>query len=170
MEVLRASASATSRMSFARRTVIAVGIVALALALASIWWYASEVLLLAFAGVLLAVGLRGLSDWVHRRTGLARGWSLALVSIAIVALIGLAVALFAASLAQQVSQLAEQLPQILDQLRQRAQELPGGQQLTQQISGGGQGGGQGVFQAIGTFFSTSLGALANVAIILFLGV
>lgn len=168
LEVIRTSASATSRMSFARRSVIAVSIVALAVALASIVWYASEVLLLAFAGVLLAVGLRGLSDWVHRHTRLARGWSLLLIIVAIVALIALTLALFAASLADQVSQLTEQLPQILDQLRQRAQELPGSQQLTGQLSGGGGQGG--VFQAIGTFFSTSLGALANVAIILFLGV
>lgn len=166
----RAAGGSTQRGSFARRTVLVVGIVALAVLLASIVWYASEVLLLAFAGVVLAVGLRGLSEWVSRYTRLGPGWALALVSVALLGLIGLALALFAASIAQQVSELAQQLPQILQQARQQAEQFPGAQQLlgqAQSQSGGGQGG---LLQSLGTFFSTSLGALANIVIVLFVGV
>jgi len=68
----------SGRISFVRRSLIAVGIVALAVLVISIVWYAADVLMVAFAGVLFAVGLRGLSDWVSHRTRLSPGWSLGL--------------------------------------------------------------------------------------------
>jgi hypothetical protein len=42
-------------------------------------WQASEVLLVVFAGVLLALFLRGGGDWLARRTGLSGGWGLLLL-------------------------------------------------------------------------------------------
>ncbi len=166
--------------SFVRRALIAVGLVALAVLIAGVLWYAVDVLMVAFAGVLFAVGLRGLSDWVRQHTRLSSGWALALVTGAIAVLFALVVTLFAASIAQQVTQLTQQLPQSAQEARQRVEQLPGGQQiisLVPQIGGGGQqeGGGQqgsggqsGVASGIASLFSTSLGLVANVALISFL--
>jgi hypothetical protein len=59
------------------------GPMALGLAAAAIvlWilWSALDVLLLAFAGVLLAVALRGLAGWVSAHSPLSPAWSLAMV-------------------------------------------------------------------------------------------
>ncbi len=52
--------------TFARRVCVAVGIFALAALLLVLLWYASEVLLLVFAAVLLAVFLRGLGEMLAR--------------------------------------------------------------------------------------------------------
>ena len=44
-------------------------------------YYALYVLLLAFAGILLAVLLRGAAEWVAGKTGLSVNWSLAAVVV-----------------------------------------------------------------------------------------
>ena len=184
--IARANDAATSSpsISFARRALITVGLVTLAVLIFSIVWYAIDVFLVAFAGVLLAVALRGLSDWVRRHTRLSSRWSLALVTLALVVLLALDVTLFAASIAEQVTKLTEQLPQSVAEARQRVEQLPGGQQIVglfpqvgsgEQGSGGsGQGGagqnsGGGQAGGIASLFSTSLGIVANIAIIGFLG-
>lgn len=159
----------SGRISFVRRSLIAVGIVALAVLVGSLVWYAADVLMVAFAGVLLAVGLRGLSDWVSQRTRLSPGWALVLVAVALLALVGLSVGLFAASLVEQVNQLTQQVPQAFGQFRQRVEQLPGGRFLLAQIPQAGGGGGQGNLAArIGTFFASSLGVLADIVLILVL--
>ncbi|HEX2971195.1 MAG TPA: AI-2E family transporter [Tepidisphaeraceae bacterium] len=76
---------------------------------------------LAFAGVLLGVLLRGLSDGVSRWTGLGHGWSLGIVTGVAVGVMGLGLWLMASRLGEQFSQLAEQLPRSLEHLRQELQ-------------------------------------------------
>jgi predicted PurR-regulated permease PerM len=45
-------------------------------------WYAADLLLLVFAGILVSILLRGLSRFVTQKTGLGRGLLLALISLA----------------------------------------------------------------------------------------
>lgn len=54
------------RAVLARRKCVAAGIAIIFAFL--VFWYAAEVVLLVFAGLLLALLLRGLSDWVSVRT------------------------------------------------------------------------------------------------------
>ncbi len=78
----------TARDGFVRRMLIGVGITVAVLLVPLLLWYAIDVLLLVFAGILLAIFLRGLSDKLSERTGLSGGWSLAVVVLALVAIIG----------------------------------------------------------------------------------
>lgn len=76
--------SASERLSlrsFAYRVLIAVGLTGAAYLL----WQLKDVLMLAFAGLLLAVLLRSVSDPIARRTGLSDGWALALTAAVLAA-------------------------------------------------------------------------------------
>src|SRR5687768_1677162 len=96
-------------------SVIAVSIVALAVFL----WYSFQVLLLIFAGILIAILLRGLSDWVGAKTGLGHKASLAIVIVVLLGGLGLLVWVSYARLIAETAQLAERLPAAMEELRQR---------------------------------------------------
>ena len=64
---------------FARRVVVAVLITLVILAVGYFLWRGADILLEAFAGVLVAVFLASLTDWLSRQTRLSYGWSLAVV-------------------------------------------------------------------------------------------
>ncbi len=81
----------------------------LAAGLLFILWTIGDVFLLVFAAVVLAIGLDGLAVWLADKTPLRRGWTLLMVSIAIVAvLVGLSWSL-APQVAAQFAELWEQL-------------------------------------------------------------
>jgi len=64
-------------------------VILLLLAAGLLVWITGEVLLLVFAGILLAVGLDGLACWIARYTPLSRGWALSLVLVLILVLLAL---------------------------------------------------------------------------------
>ena len=100
-----------ARLSYTRRVLIAVAVTAAAVLLLVFLWYTVDVLLLAFAGVLLAIFLRSLSDWLSARTGLSAGSSLGLVVAALLGLTALGLWLLAPTVADQVNQLSQRLPE-----------------------------------------------------------
>jgi len=67
----------------------------------------SDVLLLVFAAILIAIGLDGLTRAAMRRVSLSRGWALAGVATGIAALVILAFSLSAAHLVRQFRELGE---------------------------------------------------------------
>jgi len=64
---------------FAIRAAIALSLAAFFVALGLIVYLASEVFVLARAGVLVAVLLGAMADFVARHTPIARGWALAMI-------------------------------------------------------------------------------------------
>jgi len=84
-------------------------------ALALLVWYAVEVLLLVFAGILLAVFLLGLTVGLSRRTGLGENWSLAVVGLTLLLVTCGAVWWLAPSVAAQADELRRSLPESLRQ-------------------------------------------------------
>lgn len=66
-----------------------------------------NVLLLVFAGIVVAIGLDGLAQTITRKTGAAHGWALAGVGIGIFVLLAAAIGLSASRLFQQFRELAE---------------------------------------------------------------
>ena len=74
---------------------------------------ATEVFLLAFAGVLVAVLLRAPTDWLSRHTGLSPRPSLALVTLAIVAALAGVGWLMVPSLIDQARQFVDRMPQVV---------------------------------------------------------
>ena len=160
------------RSPFVRRALVVAGIgTALVLGLALLW-AAADVFLLIFAGILVAVLLRGLSGWVSDHTRLSDRWSLALVVLAIVALWASGTALLGAQLVAQVSELVERAPQMMQQFRQQVEQTPLGRQILERAAQSGQQGGGGASSAaspIAGILSTASGAVADVVIVLFVG-
>src|SRR5687767_12538625 len=104
---------------FIKRVLITVGIVLLALALALLLWWGIRVLLVGFAGVLVAVLLRSIALGIHKVTRLPVGWSLALTCVLLVALFVGLYFLIAPDVVEQTAQLADRLPKAVEKLKER---------------------------------------------------
>jgi predicted PurR-regulated permease PerM len=159
-----------ARLGFVRRA-FAAACAAAGVVLLLLLWYVADVLLLLFAAVLLAVGLRSLSVALGRATGLSDGWSLALVSLALLAMLGAGAMLLAPRVSAQVDELSDSLPRAFEKLAERAsrhewarrlvEELPPPEELLK-----GRGG---VLARVTGVVSTALGALVNVVIVVAVG-
>lgn len=154
-------------VGFARRVLIAVAIVALAL----FAWQISRLLLLVFAGALLAVLLNWAAGLVARRTPLSRTWGLALVVAVAVALLVVGGSLFGAQLADQFRQLAQRLPDAVSQIEDTLEETGWGRYLIGGIEGEGVRSviGSGLVPRITGIASTAVQLIADFLIVLFVG-
>jgi predicted PurR-regulated permease PerM len=148
---------------FTARVVVVALVVAAALAL----WRASDIVLVAFGGVLLAVALRALADLLDRYTPLPRALALPFVVVAILVAIGVLVWVIGDTLASQFTELTQQLPRALETLREWLSRTAPGRSLLGSI---GQAGGiESVTKVLGVAIGT-LGALANVLLLVVLGI
>ncbi len=148
------------------------GMAALFLALLAGIYYAADALLLVFACILFAILLYELSAILSRRLHLNRKLALAIVVGLLLLVIGLGGWAMAPQIGEQSTQLAQQLPasaqrlqQMVEQyplLKRVARDLPQPKELMQYL-------GKMVPNA-GLFFGGLLGAVGNVAIILFVGI
>jgi predicted PurR-regulated permease PerM len=111
---------------YKRRVLTGAMIVIALIVLLYFLWQAVYVLLLIFAGILLAVLLRSLAELVCRRTGLPVGWGVVLVSFALLVALALVVWLGAPAISRQVEELAEKLPQSLQSLESRVAQYKWG--------------------------------------------
>lgn len=91
-----------------RRVLIVAGIVALV----ALLWALSEIFLLVFGSVLLAVSLRLVATWFAAHTGMRKNWSLVLAGMAILGLLAAAFFLFGAQLRGQLDLLVSQLQSV----------------------------------------------------------
>jgi len=98
-----------STREFTKRVLIIVAIVMLTIILVWTLTYIFDVVLLLFAGILLAIFLRGLADLSRRYTHLSEGLSVLLVSFILVAILGGVIALLAQSVAEEVRHLRTEL-------------------------------------------------------------
>ena len=78
--------------------------------------YAIDVLLLAFVGVLFAILLRSVSDFLSTHTGMGEKWSLAATVLLLMALFAVGVWLLIPSIAEQTDELRQTLPKSVEQL------------------------------------------------------
>jgi predicted PurR-regulated permease PerM len=97
----------------------------LALLLASVViYYAGMVLLVAFAGVLLAVMLRVPAMWLAKHTGMPVGLSLALVVLLLLGLVIAGVWAWGVTIAQQISQVQNEMMQSVAQIEEQIADYP----------------------------------------------
>jgi predicted PurR-regulated permease PerM len=157
---------------YARRVLIAVGIIVLAVLLAYLLQYVGFVLLLGFAGILLAIGFDGLADLVYQRTPLTRGWSLTLVFIGLVVLMGTLFGSLGPLVVDQMTELAQRLPNAINNLQSYVETYPWGRMLLRNVPGPQEilANSSSVLRHVMGAFSTAFGALANVLLILVLGI
>ncbi len=156
--------------SFPRRVLVAAAIVAAVALGLGLAIRTFSVLLLIFAGILFAVFLRSLSDWVGARTRLPAAWSLAVVLLLLVGLVAAASIYVAPGVATQFAALAERLPHSLEQLQHYLEQSGWGRTLAVHLIGKGGIDTARVLDQVSGIFSTTLGALANTLIILFVGI
>jgi predicted PurR-regulated permease PerM len=110
-----------AEVAFLRRVLIVAGVVVLALLL----WQVREALLLAFAGVVVAVLLLAAASPLERHAGLSRSFSLTLVGLLLAAGLGLVFMLVGGEITAQIGQLWSALPEAVRALENRFQvELP----------------------------------------------
>lgn len=160
-----------SDYSYPWRIFIAVSIGALSLVLLYLLVYLSRVLLIIFAGVLMAVFLGGLARQVRQHTPLPRAGAVTLVVTLFIGLIGGLVMLAGPQISSQVAQLAERLPVAVEQIRasrqyewtrQVLENVPNIQDV---IPTPGDVLGQ-----ITNVFSRTFGVLANLFIVFIVGI
>ena len=146
---------------------IAAGI--FAVAATALLWYLFDVLLLIFAGILLAVVLRAPADWLAGRTHLSPPWALALVLVLITATLVGTGWLLGAAVREQAQTIAEQAPQMFERVQERLDSYGWVRDRidTEAILGDEQGAflGRGL-----RVISATFGALANVGLVLFMAV
>ncbi|WP_181705248.1 AI-2E family transporter [Chthonobacter rhizosphaerae] len=150
-----------------RRTI---SLVVLAAVFVAILWFAPTVLLLLFAGILVAVFLTGGGDKLAEWLGLSRVGGLALFALLLLAAFGAFIAGAAPFLAEQVDQLWRQVPEAIASLRERLQSYSWSRELIQNVepkevaSQATSSGMSAVSMAAGMVVS-----LGNAVIVLFLG-
>lgn len=133
--------------------------------------YAIDVLLLVFAGILVAVFLRALSDWISAHTPLSARWSLALVALALTGLMALGLWLGGTRLAGQVDELKEKLPQAIEELKERLDKTGWGRAFLDRLPATGDlvPRRRDLLSQVGGAVSSALGWLGEGLVVLFIG-
>lgn len=85
-------------------------------ALVALLWYLSDLVLLLFGSVLVAVMLRAIADPIHRTTGIPPSLSLLLAGLLVLAVLTSGVVLFGAQIGEQMGSLVQRLPSALSRL------------------------------------------------------
>jgi len=161
------------RKDTAQHALVYVGIVVTVVIVLVLLWYAVDVVLLAFIGVLAAILLRAPADWLSARFGLSERWSLALVGCTLLLLLGIGAALFGRGIAAQALALIDRIPEMVASLKEQLGQTELGRRAVAlaESSGlfAGSDGSQFLGRGLGLIGST-FGALANVLIVFFFAV
>lgn len=161
-------------LSFARRALIAVCLAAGIMLLLLLIWYAVDVLLLIFGGVLLGILLRNCALLLGF-TKLSRPWTLLIVTLLLVLIIGAGTWLLAGRIAAQTDELTERLPQAISSLQARIEQYGWGRRALAQAPNATAiasqllpGRGSVLGRATG-ILSGLLGAIVNALIVIVIG-
>jgi len=107
-----------TQAGYARRVLIAAGVIGLVLLVAIFLWESLHVVLLVFGAVLVAIILRALADPFVQHLGMGYRWAVPVVSLLLAVAILAFSWLIGGQLSAQVRDLAERLPQAVDRLEQ----------------------------------------------------
>ncbi|WP_338662105.1 AI-2E family transporter [Pararoseomonas sp. SCSIO 73927] len=137
---------------------------------AVLFWFVPDVVLIVFAGCLLAVALRAAGEPVARHLGIAPHWGVMIVALVSLLVIGLGTWLGFNSLAAQAREFTQAVPRVLQQGAQLLEGLPGSEWLKQQVSPEKmEPAAQAAASVAVRGVSGTLGALGNLLLIVLLG-
>lgn len=163
-----------SNQSFTHRVLIICGIVTLIILLVLGAIYVIDVLLLFFGAVLVAIFLHGLANILRRYLRLSEGLSVLLVAALVVGILALSIWLLAPSVAEQVKHLRDELPSSARKAsdflsnygwgRAILEQLPGSDEIIEKVNNSN------ALSRVGGYFSSTLGALTNIALMLLLAI
>jgi predicted PurR-regulated permease PerM len=167
------SLDTSTRREFFHRVLIFVGVVTAVGLFLALLWQSTEVILLIFAGLLLAIFLDGIADWISRYTPLSKGWALTCILAATAGVTTLALWLFLPSLEEQFNRISQQVPETVVNLRGYLEQSAVGGWILERIPAEplqNTGQSSNVLGRITGFFSSFLGIVVNVAIVLVAGI
>jgi predicted PurR-regulated permease PerM len=148
-------------------------IVLLALGIGLLLWLVGEVLLMVFAGVLLATALSALAGGLVHWTPLGRGWALVLVTLSLaVILIALGFAIVPQAI-EELGTLVQRLMEIAGAVQQWVQELPvfsGGDGDGDNDGNGGMGTIQEAAGAAAGIVMRVLGTISTMVVVIVIGI
>lgn len=135
-------------------------------------WRAVPVLLLLFAGALIALALRFIGDEISRFTRIPPLWSLTLVLVLVVAGGLAALVLAAPAMSQQIQDLASNLQSSLASLERSLRESTTGSYILDWISelGGDEGSMPDIWGRAAGLFSMTFGAVAGFFLTIIVGI
>jgi predicted PurR-regulated permease PerM len=157
---------------FSRRVLIVIGLVSLAVIAIFFLRQLIDVLLLAFSGVLVAVGIDAFTRLIQRYTRLSRMLALTLAGVLLVGFfVGIGF-LIGPEIAQQVPELIRKLPRALRDLMQTLQQVPGVEAAKEAVVDNQDAlpGVEWLAQVGGGIFATALGAVTALLVIPLLGI
>lgn len=162
----------SSRRPFPNRVLVTVGIVAVSILTLYLFVVLSRVLLVVFAGVLMAVGLGGGADILRRRTFLERPGALTVVITIVVLVPFLFSGIAGPPLTGQINDLLIQLPEAATRFQERlaAQEWTRRLLADPNTARDLMPSPKEVMGGVTSAFSRTLGVVANVFVILFIGI
>lgn len=133
--------------------------------------YAIDVLLLAFAGVLFAILLRGLSDFLSTHTGMGEKWSLAATVLLLMVLVAVGAWLLIPSIAEQTDELRQTLPKSVELLEGQVKRYEWGRWMLEKAPEPAEliPRRLDLFRRITGVVSGTLGAIGIVVVIFFTG-
>jgi len=160
--------------SFARKVILTVAIVLLALLLILLVYFTLDVLLLIFSSILLAIFLRGIADRLRRYLNVSEVFSVLLVTVLLLGLLAGAIAVLAPDVAEQARHLREELPRsataaanYISQYgwgRALIEQLPSLENARSVLNPGA------LLAGVGGFFSSTIGTVGNFFVVALLGI
>jgi len=152
---------------FTKKVWIIMGIITLLVVLIFILRAAFNVLLMVFAGSLLAIYFHGLAHLLERKTKLSHRWSLLTGIFLTLMLIGSLFWFLGAKISVQVGELTQDIPKILADVQERLGRTDIGRKLLYYLS---DGNGEKMMTSFQEVFRTSFGVVGDIYIILFIGI
>lgn len=161
----------SNEKAMAGRALIQASVLALVALAVFVLIRAAEVFLVGFAGILLAVLLHGVAEWIRSKVGWPYEVGLAIAVLFPLLLLGLGIWLMAPDVSTQAAELAERIPEALTQLQDRVREWPWAGRIMEQkeripkyLPDGSAATG---FAA--RFFSSTFGGIGDLVIALVIG-
>lgn len=160
------------RKETAQQALVYVGVAVAVVVILVLLWYAIDVVLLAFVGVLAAILLRAPAGWVVARFGWSERWALVAVGVTLLTVLIVSGVLFGRGIAAQALALADRIPEIVESVKRELGQSEFGSRVVALAESSGMfsyGDGQFIGRGLGLIGST-FGAMANVLIVLFFAV
>jgi predicted PurR-regulated permease PerM len=132
-------------------------------------WLLAKVLLVIFAGILLAILLRGLAGWLVKRIPLPMGAALALVVLGLLAAMVATGYFLAPRASAQLNQLFVSLPQEVNRLESELASTSWGQVIVSELQPGSGAATTGVVGHVFGAATTTLDVIAGMVVIVFIG-
>lgn len=161
-----------NNISFATKVITVTIILVLSIVFLFLSWHLAQMLLIVFAGVLLAVFLDGLSGWLRKYLHLPRAVSLPLILILLLGFFVFSGLIMGPQIAGQFVKLTDKIPTALNSVKESLSESSWGKTFSIEslTTRDLWPVGSDIIGRITGVFSTALGFIGSVLLILFIGI